>query len=326
MIAPVFYNNEHHGVIVAEMQEQPREWKLEEATFLSYVSNLIPTVEVSAARREAELQAENANRAKDDFLATMSHELRTPLTSMLGYGDILGNSALTEDQRELVNTMQLSGKTLLALVNDILDISKIEADKFELDIAPFSLQALVQEMEMMFTPKATLNGIRFVLKEEALPETQLKGDGRRIAQILINLIGNALKFTHQGSVTLQVQHSSSGTFRFSVIDTGIGIPSHAVERLFRPFEQADGSISRSFGGTGLGLYISRVLAHLMKGEITLESKEGTGSTFTLTVPLTITDQPVEVLDQQSWQRCLWSDCVKLRGNSPRHAQLKIGSL
>ena len=301
MIAPIFYNNQHIGIIAAEVVDQPREWRLEEATFLSYVSNLVPTVEISAERKDAELRAESANRAKDDFLATMSHELRTPLSSMIGYGDILSEGKLSTDQHELVDTMQLAGKTLLSLVNDILDISKIEAGKFELDHAPFSLPTLLHEMEMMFSPKAELNGITFSIETAAtLPAVQLAGDERRISQILMNLIGNAIKFTSEGSVTLRITHDPTEqqdehqllSCHFAVVDSGIGIAQDTVDRLFQPFEQADGSISRSFGGTGLGLYISRVLTHLMDGEITLESIEGKGSTFTVTIPLELTELPL----------------------------------
>jgi len=298
MMAPIFYNNVQQGVISAEIQDHSREWRLEEATFLSYVSNLVPTIEVSAERKDAELRAETANKAKDDFLATMSHELRTPLSSMIGYGDILSESRLTNDQQELVNTIALSGKTLLALVNDILDISKIEAGKFELDHAPFSLQSLSHEMEMMFSPKAKLEEIAFTIEAPSPPPTTLlSGDERRIAQILINLIGNALKFTRQGSVKLHIsndppqqqeEEKQVAQYHFAVVDSGIGIAENVVDRLFKPFEQADGSISRSFGGTGLGLYISRVLAHLMGGDIQLESIENKGSTFTLSVPLEVT--------------------------------------
>ncbi len=301
MISPIFYNNEQTGVITAEVQTESRVWKLEEATFLSYVSNLVPTIEISAARKDAETRAENANKAKDDFLATMSHELRTPLSSMIGYGDILSESPLNHDQQDLVCTIQLAGKTLLALVNDILDISKIEAGKFELDHAPFSLETLLHEMDMMFSPKATLNQIDFKIEQSGpLPSTQLAGDERRIIQILINLIGNAIKFTNDGSVSLTLSQERDsitedpqrGLFHFAVKDSGIGIAADVMDRLFRPFEQADGTISRTFGGTGLGLYISRVLAHMMEGEIQLQSIEGEGSTFTLSIPLEITDLPL----------------------------------
>ena len=301
MIAPIYFNGSVMGIIAAEM-ERPRSWNLEEATFLSYVSNLVPTIEISAARKDAEQQAAAANRAKDDFLATMSHELRTPLSSMIGYSDLLGEGALSREQHDLVETIRLAGKTLLALVNDILDISKIEAGKFELDPAPFTLQSLIHEMEMMFSTKAEMTGVVFnIATPSPLPTVQLHGDGRRISQILINLIGNALKFTsREGHVTLQIHCDAADESQdppltlchFAIEDSGIGIAEDKIGRLFRPFEQADGTISRSFGGTGLGLYISRMLANLMEGDIHLQSVEGEGSTFTLRVPLELTELPL----------------------------------
>ena len=303
MVAPLYHQGALMGAISVEVQQELRHWREEESTFLSYVSNIVPIVLVSAERRHAQEQlsdaveeAEQASRAKGDFLATMSHELRTPLSSMIGYGEILLESSLDSDQKQLLNTISLSGKTLLALVNDILDLSKIEAGKLEVGHAPFDLAEIIFEVEQMFRQRAELSGLQLVVNREESDCSHLMiGDGRRLSQVLINLLGNAIKFTKQGEVSLtlragQIEKDGKMEGAFIVEDSGIGMSAEVIERLFQPFEQADGTISRRFGGTGLGLHISRRLVNLMGGEIHVESSEGEGSRFEVLLPLGVSDQ------------------------------------
>ncbi|HIJ24013.1 MAG: response regulator [Gammaproteobacteria bacterium] len=238
---------------------------------------------------DATVAAVNANRSKDQFLASMSHELRTPLTALLGYGELLGETPLQQEQKSLLQTMQVSGNSLLYLLNDMLDLSKIAAGKFEVDQVEFDLGDTIHEVEQIFTVRAENQGLSFeVMREGSGIEfsSMLMGDGKRIAQILINLISNAIKFTHEGYVRLKVT-SADGFLYFRVEDSGIGMQPEVMGRLFKPFEQADRSISGRFGGTGLGLHISQTLAQLMEGEITVTSVYGQGAIFELKIPLVL---------------------------------------
>jgi two-component system sensor histidine kinase/response regulator len=244
----------------------------------------------------------HATRAKDRFLASMSHELRTPLAAMLGYGELLEETPLQQEQRTLLKTMQVSGSSLLYLLNDMLDLSKIESGKFQIDHAPYSLLQVVQEVEQIFAVRAENRGLLFELVVErnaAIFQHQLLGDGKRLTQILINLVSNAVKFTPQGYVRLSVD-SDEQWLRCRVEDSGIGMEAVVMERLFRPFEQADRSISARFGGTGLGLHISKTLARLMGGDITVESEAGSGSQFEVTIPLELGERlPTVALEQRT---------------------------
>ena len=242
--------------------------------------------------------AKRANKAKDEFLASMSHELRTPLTTIIGNSEMLAESALSAGQQELLRAIELSSRRQLALVSDILDLSKIESGKFEVNQSPFSLDQLVEEIAHIFSAQAQGRSLEFEVVQQASFDHQLMGDAQRIGQILINLLGNAFKFTSAGEVRLEVA-SDDAQLCFSVEDQGIGISAEVQERLFQPFEQADGTISRRFGGTGLGLHISKVLAGLMGGDITVHSEEGAGSRFELAIPLQISDQPVVVERERS---------------------------
>ncbi|MBT7308251.1 MAG: response regulator [Gammaproteobacteria bacterium] len=250
---------------------------------------------------DATESAVKANRSKDQFLASMSHELRTPLTALLGYGELLQETPLQQEQRELLQTMQVSGSSLLYLLNDMLDLSKIAAGKFEIDCVEFELRETIREVEQIFTVRAESQGLQFeVIREGDGREfgNMLLGDGKRIAQILINLISNAVKFTNEGYVRLRI-HSIDQQLHFVVEDSGIGMEQKVLSRLFKPFEQADRSISGRFGGTGLGLHISQTLATLMKGEIAVTSRIDQGSVFELTIPLVLGGrlEVVEVDDQ-----------------------------
>lgn len=222
-------------------------------------------------------------KAKDDFLASMSHELRTPLTSIIGNSEFLAESELTQAQREMNRSVVLSGKNLLSLVNDILDLSKLQSGKFEVDLVPYDLPMLLNELEMMFEGSAQDQGLTFNVHTAVKPQHQLWGDGKRIGQVLINLIGNAIKFTEHGAVSLKCRQEEDWRY-FAVTDSGIGISGKQQQELFQPFQQAGGSISRKYGGTGLGLYLSQSLAQEMGGAIEVVSAIGKGSCFTLKVP------------------------------------------
>ncbi len=257
-------------------------------------------------RMKTEAALETAIKAKDEFLATMSHELRTPLTSIIGNGEYLleGDQckrAHNEGEScDILRSITSAGKLQLALVNDILDMSKIESGKFSIEPYPYNLAFLLKDLKRMFESQAQDKGLTFKIEQKNHEEYLLIGDGQRIGQILINLISNALKFTEQGGVSLTT-HIEGEKLYFTIKDSGIGMPPEVMERLFTRFEQADGSISRRFGGSGLGLYISMNLAELMKGNIEVSSREGKGSTFQLILPYSCSDLP-ERREQELEQR------------------------
>jgi len=230
--------------------------------------------------------AEKATVAKSDFLSVMSHELRTPLTTILGISEILHDSVLDSEQADMVKRIKTSGDMLYELINTVLDFSKIEAGKFELEELTFSLSSLIEQLSVIFEDKAKDRGIDFVVNKNLSGEDLiLKADKTRINQVLINLLGNAIKFTEQGSVTLDVitKEQLSGEYQivFEVTDTGIGMTEEQIECVFNPFEQADNSISRRFGGTGLGTTITKKIVDLMGGKINVKSTYGFGSTFSV---------------------------------------------
>ncbi|MEC8650645.1 MAG: ATP-binding protein [Verrucomicrobiota bacterium] len=235
--------------------------------------------------RQSARDADHANHAKSDFMATMSHEIRTPLNGVIGFIDMLAETPLNAEQRDFVDTLQVSSEALLFLISDILDFSKIESGRLDLDMHALNLNDLLHETLRLFQAEAASKKIDLLHEfDDALPEVII-GDEKRIRQILINLLGNAFKFTNKGSVVLKAsvrdneEQSSQSHLEFEIRDTGIGIDSNEIDTIFEPFSQADSSTTRRFGGTGLGLSISRRLASAMNGQLSVKSQLGSGSSF-----------------------------------------------
>jgi signal transduction histidine kinase len=249
--------------------------------------------EAEVTLRRAKEAAEAADHAKGEFLAIVSHEIRTPINGVVGFARLLADSQLTPDQREHVQMILASGLTLESLINDILDLSKMEAGKLDIEHTPFALHKSVDEVCAFFAQKARVTGLTLVTRIAPDVPALVYGDQARLRQVLVNLVGNALKFTENGGIAITLGCAKgdpvSGATRrklrlfFSVADTGIGIPPEKLNLLFRPFSQVDSSTTRRRGGTGLGLIICRRLCELMHGAISVESKVGTGSTFHFTI-------------------------------------------
>ncbi len=298
----------HTGMsIVIEMRCQSIEWQKAPA----YMVCMIDVTRLKSAERqlrEAKEKAEAATVAKSLFLANMSHEIRTPMNAIMGMTDIMLGSELNEDQKGYIQTIRTASETLLKIINDILDLSKIESGKMVLECTPFNLEGLVDETMSIFWNQANKKGLNFYKKIDDDVPVNLKGDPLRLRQVIFNLLSNAIKFTEKGEVSLtvkKVREQGSGRYHiaqadrvnnkvmllFSVRDTGIGIPYALQERVFDSFTQADSTITRRYGGTGLGLTICKEIVRLMKGAIWVESEYGKGSSFYFTALFGIEDKP-----------------------------------
>jgi len=285
--------------------------------FIALATDITARVETESELRRAKAEADAASRAKSDFLASMSHEIRTPMNGVIGMTSLLLETELTPEQKDYVSTIRTSGDALLAIINEILDFSKIESGKMEIEQQPFELAQCIEEALDIFALQASAKGIELAYYVDAAVPPWIEGDMTRLRQVLVNLVNNAVKFTPQGSITVEVHvatvetspgfhvvHEQQGRLLldFFITDTGIGIPADRQHLLFKPFTQVDNSTTRKYGGTGLGLAICDRLCQLMGGSIDVKSKPGEGSTFRFSVEVRsvapVVDEPPAAIPER----------------------------
>ncbi len=289
--------NRQHSQLVEDNHQQYLQLREQEKQYAKQLEEEIS--KQTRELRQANLDLLKASRLKNEFLANMSHELRTPTNAIIGFAGLLSSTALTEEQKEYVQTLITSGEGLLVLINEILDLAKIEAGKLELEEIPFKLEPILQGAIALLKSQAAEKKNQIILEIEHGTPEHVIADQNRLRQVLINLLGNANKFTENGEITLRVVSRSGDTtdlnyVNFLIQDTGIGIPPEKQAKVFEKFTQADGSTTRKYGGTGLGLSICNQLVGLMHGEIKLESEVGVGSTFSFEIPLRLAEKEKSV--------------------------------